>query len=267
MKRFNLAMTLLADAMVCGMTPKASAEVVAYWPFGTNGVNDVSGHGHVLVNSGVVFTGGTAVFSGTQSAFSTAGTLDLSAYAAITVEYFIRAPTTNDCIVLEHTEVCNDNPGGFLSSLGDVVGPGTVAGILRTSAACSYNLEATPAGAALDGQWHHVAMVIDSSKAGADRVQLYFDKVRQAKLWGLSDASVTPFVNAVFYIGSRANTGAKFAGQLDDVRITGQALSAGEFLQVPTLAGNSLAYPVITLRNVVVLFTDHIVLTHEANRT
>ena len=217
---------------------------LAYWPFEPGKeLVDATGKGNTLTNQGVAFRSGVAVFSGTQTAFSTAGTLDLRACTNLTVEYFIRAPTASACVVLEHTKVCNDNPGGFLSSLGDLVGPGAVAGAFRTSAAGSYNIEATPAGAASDGQWHHVAMVIDSSKAGADRVQLYFDKVRQTKFAGLSDASVTPFLNATFYIGSRANTAAKFSGQLDDVRITGQALSAGEFLQAPTLAEEVAYWP------------------------
>ena len=217
---------------------------LAYWPFESGReLVDATGNGNTLTNQGVTFRGGTAVFSGTQTAFSTAGTLDLRACTNLTVEYFVRAPAASGCIVFEHTEICNDNPGGFLSSLGDLVGPGTVAAALRTSAAGSYNIEATAAGAASDGQWHHVALVIDSSKDGADRVQLYFDNVRQAKLWGLSDASVTPFLNATFYIGSRANTGSKFAGRLDDVRITGQALSVGEFLQAPTLSSEVAYWP------------------------
>jgi len=229
---------------VVGLMPFcASAGVVAYWDFGSNGVADVSGNGHTLTNSGVVFRGGTAVFGGTQTVFSTVGTVNLGAYTGITVEYFIRTTTASDCIVLEHSKICNKNPGGFLSEMGGFAKPGSVSGFLCTALGDKYNGELSLAGAVSDGRWHHVALVIDSSKAGVDRVQLYLDKVRQAKVAGCSDATAAAFRNETFFIGSRSNTVNKFTGQLDDVRISDQALTTNQFLQLPTLAPEVAYWP------------------------
>ena len=206
---------------------------LAYWPFEPGAeLLDATGHGNALTNQGVTFLGGAAVFSGAHTVFNTVGTLDLHAYTNLTVEYFIRTSTATDCIVLEHSKICNNNPGGFLSELGGFSRPGSVSGALRTSAANSYNIELTSAGVASDGQWHHVALVIDSSKAGADRAQLYFDKVRQATYSSYTNDAATALRNEPLYIGSRSNTVYKLTGRLDDVRVTGAALAPSQFLKI-----------------------------------
>ena len=205
---------------------------LAYWPFnpGTELV-DATGKGNALTNQGVTFLWGAAVFSGTQTAFNTVNTLDLQAFTNLTVEYYIRSSAANCCIVFEHSKICNNYPGAFCSAFGDFTRPGSVSGAFRTSKAGSYNVECTSAGAASDGRWHHVALVIDSSKTGADRVQLYLDKIRQAKVAGCSDATATTFRNETLYLGSRSNTVNKLTGRLDDVRVTGAALTPDQFLK------------------------------------
>ena len=72
--------------------------------------------------------------------------------------------------------------------------------------------------------------MIDSSKAGADRAQLYFDKARQATYGNYTNDAVTAFRNDVLYIGSRANSGFQFSGRLDDIRVTGAALAPSQFM-------------------------------------
>jgi len=206
---------------------------LAYWPFEPGAeLLDATGNGNALTNQGVTFFRGAAFFSGAQTAFNTARTLDLHACTNVTVEYFIRTFTANDCIVFEHSKICNNNPGGFLSELGGFSRPGSVSGAFRTSAAYSFNIELTAAGVASDGQWHHVALVIDSTKAGADRAQLFFDKVRQNTYAGYTSDAVTSLRNETFYIGSRSNSVYKLTGQLDDVRVTGAALTVDQFLKV-----------------------------------
>jgi hypothetical protein len=204
---------------------------LAYWPFDPGAeLVDATGNGNALTNQGVIFLGDAAFFGGAHEVFNTARTLDLHACTNVTVEYFIRTSTANDCIVLEHSKMCNSNPGGFLSELGGFSRPGSVSGAFRTSAANSYNIELTSAGVASDGQWHHVALVIDSSKAGADRAQLYFDKVRQSSYAGYTSDAVTALRNETLYLGSRSNSAYKLTGWLDDVRVTGAALTTGQFL-------------------------------------
>ena len=118
MKRVSVVMALLTSAMVCGMAACASAEVVAYWPFGISGLADASGNGHSLVKSdaGVVLTNGLARLDGNQTKFSTALPLDLSAYTNLTVEFWMRmtVATTNTGIIVEHTENYGANPGAFI---------------------------------------------------------------------------------------------------------------------------------------------------------
>ena len=96
-----------------------------------------------------------------------------------------------------------------------------------------YNQDLSVAGKALtDGKWHHLAFVIDSAQSGADRAKLYLDRAPQSvPSANISDLAVD-FFNATLYIGSRGNSEYKFTGEMDDVRISGAALTTDQFLQV-----------------------------------
>ena len=231
MRRINAAMRLLVGAGVCGMAIGSSAEVVAYWPFGMNGLDDASGKGHTLLKSaaGVVLGNGAVSLDGTQTQFGTALPLDLSGYSNLTVEFWMRvAATTSVGVIIEHTETFNENPGAFLIDVNESAA-GQVFGAFRTGD--GYNLDATPADSASDGQWHHVALVIDASKTGSERSALYFDGAAQPTYAGFASDAWTAFRNGYLYIGSRADQGLNFVGDLDDIRISDAALAPGEFLQ------------------------------------
>jgi len=234
MKRINVAKALLAGAMVCGMAACASADVVAYWPFGISGLADASGNGHSLVKSdgGVVLSNGMARLDGTQTKFSTALPLDLSAYTNLTVEFWMRmtVATTNTGIMIEHTETFNSNAGAFMIDAAEAGAAGKVTGGFRTSSSFGYNLDETPANATTNGEWHHVAVVYNASKTGADRSMLYFDGVAQSTWSTFTNFEATAFCNAYFYIGSRANNSYRYVGDLDDIRISSTALTTNEFL-------------------------------------
>lgn len=235
MKRINAAKVFLVGAMVCGMAAGSSAEVVAYWPFGMNGLDDASGKGHTLVKSaaGVVLSNGVARLDGTQTKFSTALPLDLSSYTNLTVEFWMRSTAINPSLMIEHTENTGLNPGAFYVDYNPTTNfLGGISGGFRTGVGSGYNLDITAAGVASNGVWHHVALVYDVSKTADARNALYFDGVAQPTYTNFNNDAAVSFRNAYFYIGSRGNTGSyRFVGELDDIRISNAALATNDFLQ------------------------------------
>ena len=231
MKRIDVVTAFLTSALACGLADCASAEVVAYWPFGISGLADASGNGHSLVKSdaGVVLSNGVVRLDGSQTKFSTLLPLDLSGYSNLTVEFWMRTTsTTGPAIMLEHTESFNNHAGAFLVDVSEG-GSGNVVGGFLTG--LGHNLDTTPTGVANDGAWHHVAVVYDATKAGAERSVLYFDGTPQSTWDGHAGDGPAPFCNAYFYIASRANKEFKYAGDLDDIRISNVALAPSQFLQ------------------------------------
>jgi predicted esterase len=211
----------------------ASAAVIAHWDFSGNGLNDASGNCHSLTNSGVVISNGAAIFSGSQTAFSTVSKLDLMGNNNLTVEFFMRTSSTNKgMMMVEQTNPYWQNTGAFMVDVNET-GTGTVmGGYCALSAGTKLNLDITSASAASDGLWHHVAIVYDKTKTVADRSMLYFDGIAQGTYasW-TNDAVATAFCNGTLYIGSRGNSASKFIGELDDVRISNAALATNQFLQ------------------------------------
>ena len=215
-----------------------SRTAIAYWRFDEGaGLADSSGNNNVLAGSGVLFTNGVARFDGVDPAFAlnTVGTLDLTACANLTVEFFMRTDShASGIVALEQTAPFYSNPGAFIVDVNDGAdGPGRIVGGFCTS--LGLNLDMTPVNAADDGQWHHVAIVYDGAQAGNGLSSLYFDgTLASATFNGLAEGTPTPFLNATLFIGSRGNTGSRYAGELDDVRITGAALAPGQFLKAPS---------------------------------
>ena len=230
MKRISMAKALFTSAMVCGMTLGTSAQVVAYWPFGTNGVNDVSGNNHTLTSSGVVFTNGAALFSGSQTACKTTNKLNLSSYSGVTVECFIRGISTGPRCVLEHS-ASRSNTGAINLTANDSSRAGSMRGKFKTTD--GWNMKDTAVNAVTNGYWSHIAFVIDSTQMGVDRAKLYLDGVLQPTTTAnYSNDAATVFRDDILYIGAQdAYTGNKLSGELDDVRITARALAPNEFLQ------------------------------------
>jgi hypothetical protein len=211
------------------------AATVAYWQFEPGNLEADSVGGHVLSNTGVTSSAdksplapgtGSALFSGTQTAFSTTQTLDLSSYTDLTVEYLIKTGHTALAIVFEHFGANTNEPGVFGSAINDI---GLSLEGYQRGTTGTY-ISATSADVT-DGNWHHVAVTIDGSETGADRIKLFVDGVDIGEFQpGFTPAGTPPFLNQTFYIGSRGNTGFKFAGSLDELRISDAVLSPSEFL-------------------------------------
>jgi hypothetical protein len=203
-------------------TPKAT---LAYWNF--SGFDDKSGAGVDLVASaGCGIRGSALVLNGASSA-ATDGTLYLSELTQATIECFVRF---------------GKNPSsGTLFSMGSGVGSfavtaDAVAGTLTGSFIPYDHLAASNGGtaplASLAGKgWHHVALVIDRTKSGADAVRFYVDYQRAMPAGRAWDAAAT-MLDGTLVIGADS-TGADgfFTGRIDDVRVSKGALEPSEFLQ------------------------------------
>lgn len=91
------------------------------------------------------------------------------------------------------------------------------------------NCDQTTTSPLNDGNWHHVAVVWNSTLSGAARVQFYVDGVAAANTTGstLTGTPNTP-TSGVFRIGNRVDGSNFFQGSIDDVRIWNVARTATE---------------------------------------
>ena len=234
MKCVNKLVSMIISICLLGIASNLSAAVVAYWDFSsdTNGVTDVSGNYHTLVNNGVVISNGVAVFDGTHSTFSTMTTLDLSQYTRLTVECFVKTKTSSSSgMLLEHSPNVGSYPGGFFLNIPEST-PGKIDGTIKT--ASFWHVDSSPGGTVNDGQWHHVAWVYDNSDTTTNRYVLFIDGIQQPQNLSLASTAATSLQNQTLYIGSRGNSEFKLTGELDDVRISSTALTTNEFLQTRT---------------------------------
>lgn len=222
----------------------ASTDVRAYWTFDDgNALADSSGNGNALQGSqGVTFADGCASFDGTASDVRTANTLDLSACKDATIEFFVRKHLGADdlAMIMEFSQNGAGYPGGFYLDMGED-GTGAVRGLFRFGDTHRYGYSPT---CAVNTGWHHVALVKDSSNAGGDScVSLYVDGVRMGGYAGNSRASDGFLRNDHLYIGSRKNSQFFLDADIDDVRITANALQPGQFLRTRTGAlDDTIAY-------------------------
>ena len=213
---------------------------VAYWPFnpGDELAERASGHGHTLSNNQVTFTNGAACFSSTRtSGLATQSALPFEDSADATVEFFFC--TTSQSSAYRMLLMTGDTYGlpGSLFCYGEPALDDLVNDVFDSAG--RYNTRIA-AGNINDGKWHHVAILVDSSKTGSDpdRLRMYVDRIAQPyrSAYGL-DAVL---LNRILYLGTQGtqNT-AYFDGQMDDVRITAAVLSPSEFLSTRTRTANT----------------------------
>lgn len=237
----NWYLRLFFAALLASCTSIVSAETIAYWRFGDQGLTDSSGNGHTLVNANVdLDSSGAAVFNGTDALLKTADTLDLSGYDKLTVECWLKPETPDG----DYAPVfLSRNEGGTTSGGGTFVvyfqkGNHTLSSQLRDQPG-GWTISRTSATSGIPYQdgWHHLALVMDISgaKSGQDKSKLYVDGVLQSGLSAQTTATVNRFLNTKFIIGEGGDycTGF-FKGMIDDVRITSGCLEPSEFLKFPT---------------------------------
>lgn len=220
------------------MTP--ANPTFAYYPFGTNGVHDVSGNGHDLVAVGSpVFDEGTLSLNG-SSYLKADGNYPFSQFfkSGLTFECFFRTTDTfgvDDAKILFETSTSqygySGNPGAFHLSLrtsGKVV-----IGGLRCDGT-GYNTQRTTGTPPLnDGRWHHAAVVYDPSLAGTkDVIMTYVDGIVAPDVD--TSTAVTRLFDGPLHLGARIDGKIPATADIDEVRIMPYALAPSEFLKSPT---------------------------------
>ena len=203
-------------------------DIIAYWPFekAENLLEDASGHGNTLTGSGVTITNGAAMFDGSQSGFATLAPLPLYAYDSMTVEWFMKSDMAGEAIALESSANYNDYLGSFAAVTGN--GDGT----LTVGYRMKNGFNALFARDVMNGKWHHFALVYDWDETTYRIVRLYRDGVLVTEFANnfASPTGVNLYSGRLF-IGSRGGSSLKFVGELDDIKITGRALTPAEFMK------------------------------------
>ena len=252
MKALSTGFCAICAAFGLTISASAETETIAYWPFGTNGFNDVSGNGHDF--TGVEIAESEAAYvslnqgSVTNQFLKTATPLDLSGETAVTIECWCRLTGRPQGVygVLFSTPEPWVGTGGLI-----LYCSGLWQAQMRTSTDgwhldCSYTNGATTvsqalAGDYLDKAWHHIAYVIDRSRVNDHySCRLYVDGVLQKPngVSGGAPYTVPELFNDYFQIGNCLGYvvgKSYFCGYVDDVRISRGVLAPDEFLKYPTV--------------------------------
>ncbi len=128
----------------------------------------------------------------------------------------------NDALAMEFTPNFNENPGGFLidPNAGEYGGTFGV-GIGDTSNRNSIFFTRPSAGV-----WHHYAIVIDTTAAAGSEITPYVDGQPVSYQQESAETGQGAFANSTLYLFSRDGNSLFGAGELDELAIYNQPLSA-----------------------------------------
>jgi YD repeat-containing protein len=148
--------------------------------------------------------------------------LDLSASAAVTVEFWLKwdAYADNDALALEFTNNFNQNDGGFL------VDPNSADGTFSVAIGRDASRNTISFTRPSPNQWHHYVFVLDTTAVAATQITPYVDGQTVAYSKNQSGTGAPAFANSTLYLMSRGGAGLFGAGALDEVAIYGGTLSA-----------------------------------------
>ena len=222
--------------------PSANAPI-AHWKFGSETpLVDATGNGNDLVNNGVTFADGAAVFNGSGQYLKTASTLDLSAYRRATIECRYHANTRDHfgpIFALETTS--STTPGSFVVykySNGIFGQFGTPSGwqqerVTGLTASSPY----------YSAGWHHVAYVLDVTRTDSEECVLYIDGVKQKQEMN-NVATLSALLNDKFCIGGGStytiSGDPTFDGTMSEIVVTPQVLTTNSFVLSRNPSGSGL---------------------------
>ena len=229
--------------------------VLAYWPFGGKCNKDATGNGFDLTMNGVPLTSGTPSPSYSNYARTNccAKAFPLSAFSktGLTIEMFVKTDSSGGGMVgqlIESSGGYYSTPGAFVLRYDTGYDNVSASFLTSNSGGEKYAGSATDTatfGDLSDNKWRHFAMVYDPSKTGPGIVTLYVDGVaapctatdEAQKAFALADTGI--YLARRSYGTGRSNT---FYGSIDDVRITGCALTPDKFLASRSAASTVALY-------------------------
>ena len=229
--------------------------VLAYWPFGGKCNKDATGNGFDLTMNGVPLTSGTPSPSYSNYARTNccAKAFPLSAFSktGLTIEMFVKTDSSGGGMVgqlIESSGGYYSTPGAFVLRYDTGYDNVSASFLTSNSGGEKYAGSATDTatfGDLSDNKWRHFAMVYDPSKTGPGIVTLYVDGVaapctatdEAQKAFALADTGI--YLTRRSYGTGRSNT---FYGSIDDVRITGCALTPDQFLASRSAASTVALY-------------------------
>ena len=169
---------LIMIGAAAAMMPASALYYISHWDFGSDlqGELDITGRNDLVNSGGVTMADGAAVFDGTAREFISRHNVDLFADRPYTIECFALAEPDCDGMIMELGPDINqyESTGCFYIYATE--------GVMVKGGNRNYNGEQFDNGNICDGQWHHIAVIVNPAGATAvDQVQLYLDGVRQTK--------------------------------------------------------------------------------------
>ena len=236
------------------ISSSSSSGLVGWWKFdegsGTTAA-DSSGNGYTmnLVNgvSWVAGKIGDAISANGTNQYGTVPAINLSGTSTVTVAFWANRTysTTTESVMLESTTNYNSSNTGF-GFFPDDTGCKGIAAAVHGNVGYSVNCYTQPTS----GVWHHLAIIFDKTQAGSNQTALYIDGVLQTPASSPATAQNTnSFGNDPIYLFSRAGSQFFNAGEIDDLRIYNQALSAGAIQQLYQAGSASLVSIAVTPAN------------------
>jgi hypothetical protein len=155
--------------------------------------------------------------------------VDLSGLSTVTVEFwlYIDAYTNDDALALELTENFNQNPGGFIIDPNAPQSGGQFGVGVGTPDTRNNVFFARPS----TGQWHHYAIVLDTTAPKQQQITPYVDGKAAAYTKTAEGTGSGAFASSVLNFMSRGGQQLFSRGALDDLAIYGRALSAAEIAE------------------------------------
>jgi PKD repeat protein len=174
-----------------------------------------------------------ARFNGTNSAAQAA--LNLSGTSTLTLEFWMKWNNfaNDDDLAFEFTPNFNSNPGGFLVDPNAPEEGGKFAVGIGSGESRNTAYFTRPSA----GQWHHYALVLDSTAPAAEQIKPYVDGQPVPYVKTKSGTGAGNFANSSLHFMSRAASALFGAGDLDEVALYNRALPATTISQ--HFGGNS----------------------------
>ena len=203
--------------------PETNKQTLAYWDF--NGFDDKAGAGIDLTAEGCSIKKGALALNGASSA-ATDDTLYLADLTQATIECFVCFGETPSSGTLFSMEA---GVGSFAVA---VTNNALTGSFIPYDHLAASNGGATPvAPLAGNKAWHHVALVIDRTKPGADAVRFYVDYERATPAGRAWDKAATMLDGTLVVGADSTREGGFFTGYIDDLRVSAGALEPNEFIQ------------------------------------